>query len=160
MSAGDLGAAAHLIFQWGWGRGLLLIIFQEKRFVSTLGGFFKSVNRILKIRWLPKKKTSGLERPCLAPLLALLSLSSCEISPGSGEGEGRSGGRRGGLRQSWLSNLPVTLKECVLARVARDASPGLGLALWEPLLFSPRGQQVLSTGRGPERRGGLWFSSP
>lgn len=50
LRAGGLSAAAHLIFQWGWGRGLLLIIFQEKRFVSTLGGFFKSVNRILKIR--------------------------------------------------------------------------------------------------------------
>lgn len=53
----------------------------------------------------------------------------------------------------------MTLKECVLARVARDAGPGLGLALREPLQFSPRGQQVLSTGGSPGGRGGLWFSS-
>ena len=65
---GDLRTAVHLIFQsppvnvcvfgaGGGGEILLLIIFQEKRFVSTHRGFCKSVNRILKLGNCQTRKT-------------------------------------------------------------------------------------------------------
>lgn len=86
-------------FPVGWGGAVFNQLSGKAVCFPTLGGFFKSVNRILKIRVIAKEEKLGFERS--RPLRCWLrDPGEPEISPGSGEAEGWGGRPFGAARQS------------------------------------------------------------